>query len=115
MGTVESFVRRGMKFTQVVFISSVLASSVLASVCQGFGFYGKYERRSSLPAQTSVKSPTEINIDDLGMARELSASSILMRILKRIEKIRRMKQAEEDTRERLLRGKIGLKLPMLLK
>merc|ERR1719205_526772 len=101
-----------MKLTQVVLISSVLAS-----VCQGFGFYGngKNERRSSLPTQSSLKSPTEINIDDVGMARELSASSILMRILKRIEKIRKMKQAEEETRERLLRGKIGLKLPMLLK
>merc|ERR1712086_1246011 len=102
---------RGMKLTHVVLISCVLAS-----VCQGFGFYGKFDRRSSLPTQTSLKSPTDIlNIDDLGMARELSASSILMRILKRIEKIRKMRQAEEETRERLLRGKIGLKLPMLLK
>merc|ERR1711997_435979 len=44
-----------------------------------------------------------------------SASTILLRILDRIQRLRKMKQAEEETRNEFLRGKIGLKLPLYLK
>jgi len=97
-----------MKFIQLTFIGFILVS-----VVHGFGLlYGNQERRSSEP-QTSL-NPLGKDIDKRILELGDSASTILMRILDRIEKLQKMKQAEEETRQQLLRGKIGLRLPMFI-